>query len=69
MPMKIAVSVASQHRRRVDDAERDQRVVEQALALQDGDPGIDADQERGPERQEHRHDQHRLQPRGARAMP
>ncbi len=48
-----------------NDAECEQKVVQQALALQDIDPRIDADQERGPERQDHRHDQHRLQPAGA----
>ena len=45
----------------LDDAERQQYVVQQAIALQDGDPGIDADQERGPEWQDHRGNQHRLQ--------
>ena len=70
MPIKIAVSVASQVTGLVDDAERQQHVIEQAIALQDGDPGIDADQERGPERQDHRDDQHRLQASAAlRAMP
>ena len=54
MPM-IDRGVGREPRHRLaDDAEREQRVVEQAVALQDGDPGIDADQERGPERQDHR---------------
>ena len=48
--------------RRVDDVQPQQHVVEQAVALQDVDPGIDADQERGPERQDHQHHQERLQP-------
>ena len=37
-------------------------VVQEALALQNVDPGIDADEEGGEERQEHRHHQHRLRP-------
>ena len=54
-------------RRRVDDAEREQRLVEQAVALQDRHPGVDADQERGPERQHDQHEQHALPaPRRAR---
>ena len=53
--------------RRVDDAQRDQRLIEQPVVLQDVDPRIDADQERGPERQHHQQHQHALPaPRRAR---
>ena len=56
--------------RRVDDAERHQHAVEQTVVLQDGDPGIDADQERGPERQDHQQARETPAARaGARAMP
>jgi hypothetical protein len=55
--------------RRVDDTEPEQELVEQPLLLEDADPGVDADQERGPERQDHQHQQRRAQPSGARAMP
>ena len=48
------------HRRRVDQAERHKRLIQQAFPLQDGGPGIDADEERGPERQHHQHEQDRL---------
>ena len=46
--------------RLVDHAEPEQELVEQALLLEDADPGIDADQERGPERQDDQHHQRRL---------
>ena len=49
--------------------QREQDLVEQAVMLQDVDPGIDADQERGPERHDHQHHRDRLpalrQPRHA----
>ena len=35
--------------------QREQDFVEQAIMLQDVDPGIDADQKRGPERNDHQH--------------
>ena len=61
MPMTIAVSVASHTTGSWTMPSAISSVVEQPVALQDVDPGIDADQERGQERQEHRHDQDRLQ--------
>ena len=42
------------HHRRGYQMQRQQDLVEQAVMLQDVDPGIDADQERGPERQRSR---------------
>ena len=59
MPMKIAVVGVEDDQRLVDDAEPEQELVEQALRLQDADPGIDADQERRPERQDDQHQQRR----------
>ena len=47
---------------RVDDVQPHEDVVEQAITLQNIDPRIDAYQERRPERQHDRHDQHGLQP-------
>ncbi|CAE6842303.1 hypothetical protein R69888_07020 [Paraburkholderia haematera] len=41
----------------MDHADGHQRVIEQAVVLQDADPCVDADQERGPERQHHAHHQ------------
>ena len=40
------------------------KAVQQTVFLQYADPGIDADQRRGPERQDDQHDQHRLNPLG-----
>ncbi len=53
------------HHRRRDQMQRQQDLVEQAVMLQDVDPGIDADQERGPERHDHQH--HRDAPASASA--
>ncbi len=57
------------HHRRRDQMQREQNLVQQAVMLQDVDPGIDADQERGPERHDHQHHRDRLpalrQPRHA----
>jgi hypothetical protein len=39
-------------------AERQQHVVDHAVVLQQADPGVDAQQERGPERQDDQHQQH-----------
>ena len=63
MPMKIARMGVEDDQRLVDDAERQQQLVEQALGLQDADPGVDADQEDGPERQDDQHQQRRPQRR------
>ena len=49
--------------RLVDDVQRQQQLVEQPFGLQDADPGIDADQEAGPERQDDQHQQDRPQGR------
>ncbi len=65
MPMKIAVSVASHVSGSEMMPSAQQQIVQQTVTLKDIDPGIDADEERGPERQDHRHHQHRLQPAGA----
>ena len=47
--------------------QRHQQIVERPVALQDVHPGIDADQERGPERQHDEQHEHRLPaPRRAR---
>ena len=57
------------HQRRRDQMQFQQHRVEQAVVLQDVDPGIDADQERGPERHDDEHHRDRLpalrQPRHA----
>ena len=67
MPMKIADVGVEDDQRLADDADADQQLVEQALGLEDADPGVDPDQERGPERQDHQHQQRRAQHRrGAR---
>ena len=60
MPMKTAQLVLVMIERLVDEAEPEQELVEQPLRLQDADPGIDADQERRPERQDDQHHEHRL---------
>ena len=53
-----------------DEPERMSSLVEQALGLEDADPGIDADQEARPERQDDQHDAAAgAPPAGARAMP
>jgi hypothetical protein len=48
-----------QHQWTVDDAEVQQHVVDDAVVVQQPDPGVHAQQERGPERQHHQHQQHR----------
>ena len=47
----------------MDHADAEQQLIEQALGLEDADPGVDADQERGPERQDDQHQQGRPQRR------
>ena len=42
--------------------QRQQHFVEQSVMLQDVDPGINSDQERGPERHDHQHHRDRLPP-------
>jgi hypothetical protein len=67
---QIGVDDADQHReiglqhhqRRVDDAEAHQEVVDHPLAPQEPHPGVDTQQKRGPERQDH----HQKQDRAAR---
>ena len=69
MPMIDREIGLQHHDRLVDDAEPDQEVVDQAVVLQEPDPGIDAQQERGPERQDHQQQQ-QVAPGGLeRAMP
>jgi hypothetical protein len=48
----------------MDQAQEQQHIVDQAVVLQQSDPGVDTQQERGPERQ---HDQH--QQEGAPRIP
>jgi hypothetical protein len=45
---------------RIDDAQPHERPVDHAVALQQHLPGIDADQKRRPERQDHQHQQNEL---------
>ena len=49
--------------RMVDDVQPQQELVEQPLRLEDADPGIDADQEARPERQDDHHEQRRADAR------
>ena len=49
--------------RAVDDADPDQHIVDDAIVLQQPDPGVDADQEGGPEGDGDQHQQHRPQAR------
>ena len=58
MPRYIALSVDSQTTRAETNVQREQHLVEQAVMLQDVDPGIDADQKRGPERHDYQHHRH-----------
>jgi hypothetical protein len=55
MPMYAATGVLQDLQRLVDEPEPHQQVVEQAVVLEDADPGVDADQERRPRRQHHQH--------------
>src|SRR5512147_2064249 len=41
----------------IDDAQGEQQIVEQAVALENADPGIHADQKAGPEGQDDQHQQ------------
>ena len=59
MPMKIAAWVLRMISGSSMTPSRQEKLVEQALGLQDADPGVDADQERGPERQDDQHQEHR----------
>ncbi len=61
MPRYIAVSVDKPRHRRIENAQTHQHVVENAVALQDVHPRIDADQERGPERHDDQHHRERLE--------
>ena len=45
------------HQRLVDDADPHQEIVDEAVVLEDADPGVHAQQERRPERQDHHHQQ------------
>ena len=69
MPMSTAVSVFRIVSGCVDEAQPHQRMVQQAVVLQDADPRIDADQETRPERQDGKRQQASPRQRmGARAI-
>jgi hypothetical protein len=62
MAMHHADAVVDQRQRRIDQAERHQRLVDDAVVLQDDHPGGGAHQKRGPQRQQHGAQHHRPLP-------
>jgi hypothetical protein len=66
---QIGGEIGLQHDDRlIDDAQPEQEVVEQAVVLEDADPGVDAQQEGRPEGQNHQHQQNPAPAGSLRAM-